>query len=121
MLLTVPDLRQDSTEACSRGVGLQAECLAKVREGRDRTHGQQCLELVKGGLAVLAPMKDRVFPGQGMLRCSDGCETLYIAPVVVGQAQERADFGGCFRGRDLPNGSQERGVWQEAFLGHPVA
>ena len=114
-------MRQDSTEACSRGVGVQAECLAKVREGRDRTRGQQCLELVKGGLAVLAPMKYRVFPGQGMQRCSNGCETLDIAPVVASQAQERADFGGCFMGRDFPNGSQERGVWQEAFLGYPVA
>ena len=41
-------------------------------------------------------------------------------PVVTGQAQERADFGGCFRGRNLPNSSQERGIWQEALLSHPM-
>ena len=62
MLLTIPDLCQDSTEACSRGVDVQAERLAKVLEGHDQTSGQQCLEAVEGGLAVLAPMEDCFFP-----------------------------------------------------------
>ena len=62
-LLAVPNLCQDSTEACSGGVSVEAKRLAKVREGRDRTRGQQCLELVEGGLAVLTPVKNSVFPG----------------------------------------------------------
>ena len=62
-LLAVPNLCQDSTEACSGGVSVKAKCLAKVWEGRDRTRGQQCLELVEGVLAVLTPVEDRVFLG----------------------------------------------------------
>ena len=37
--------------------------MAKVGEGCDRTCGESSLQLVKGGLAVLAPVEDRVFPG----------------------------------------------------------
>ena len=62
-LLAVPNLCQDSTEACGGGVGVQAKCLAEIREGRDRTRGQQCPELVEGVLAVLTPVEDRIFPG----------------------------------------------------------
>ena len=39
-LLVIPDLGQDSTEACGGGVGLGAEGLAKVREGSDGVSGQ---------------------------------------------------------------------------------
>ena len=34
-LFAIPDLSQDSTEACGGGVGVEAEGLAKVREGSD--------------------------------------------------------------------------------------
>ena len=35
-LLAFPNLSQDSTEACRRGVGVQPECLAEVRKSCDR-------------------------------------------------------------------------------------
>ena len=62
-LLSVPNLGQDSTEACSGGIGVQLKFLAEVRESRDRTRSQSCLELVKCGLAVLALVEDRIFSG----------------------------------------------------------
>ena len=65
-LLAIPDLRQNSTEACGGGVSIQAEGLAKIREGSDGTSGQQGLESVEGGLTFLTPMEDRILPGQGM-------------------------------------------------------
>ena len=44
----------------------------------------------------------------------------YISPVIPGETKERADFGGGFRRRDLPDGREECRVWQEAFLCNPV-
>ena len=62
-LLALPNLSQDSTEACCRGVGVQPEYLAEVRESCDRAGGELGLELVEGGLTVFAPMKERFLPG----------------------------------------------------------
>ena len=62
-LLAVPNLGQDSTEACGGGIGVQPKFLAEVRESHDRIRSQSCLELVKCGLAVLAPVEDRIFSG----------------------------------------------------------
>ena len=44
----------------------------------------------------------------------------YISPVIPGETKERADFGGGFGRRDLPDGREERRVGQEAFLCNPV-
>ena len=65
-LLAIPDLGQDSTEACGGGIGVEAEGLAKVWEGSDGASRQQVFQLVEGGLAFGAPVKDHVFPGQSM-------------------------------------------------------
>ena len=65
-LLAIPDLNQDGTEACGGGVGVEAEGLAKVREGSAGASRQQVFQLVEGGLAFSAPVKDHVFPGQSM-------------------------------------------------------
>ena len=62
-LLAIADLNQDLTEASGGGVGIERESLAKIREGSDRAGCQQVLQLVEGGLAFGAPVKDRVFPG----------------------------------------------------------
>ena len=62
-LLAVPNLGQDSIEACSGGIGVQPEFLAKVRESRDRTRSQSRLELVECVLAVLTPVEDCIFSG----------------------------------------------------------
>ena len=43
-LLAVPNLGQDRTEACGGGVGIEVKSLAEVRESRDRTRSQSCLE-----------------------------------------------------------------------------
>ena len=51
----------------------------------------------------------------------NGGKTLDIAPVITGQTKKRADFCGCFRGRNVPNSSQERGIWQKALLSYPMA
>ena len=51
----------------------------------------------------------------------NGGKTLDIAPVITGQTKKRADFRGCFWGRNVPNSSQERGIWQKALLSHPMA
>ena len=61
-LLAVPNLGQDCTEARGGAICIEAKSLAEVRESRDRTRSQSCLELVEGSLAVLAPMEDRIFP-----------------------------------------------------------
>ena len=53
-------------------------------------------------------MGDRVFLGQGMQGAGDGCKIIYILPVISGEAKERADFGGSFGRRDLPDGREER-------------
>ena len=47
-------------------MGVQAEGLAKIREHSDGVSGQQGLESVEGSLTFLAPMEDRILPGQGM-------------------------------------------------------
>ena len=65
-LLAIPHLGQNSTEARVGGVDVEAEGLAKVREGSVRASGQWGLESIEGGLTFLAPMKDRILPGQGM-------------------------------------------------------
>ena len=57
------NLSQDSTEACCGGVGVQPECLAKVRKSCDRAGGKPGLQLIKCCLAVLAPMEERIFSG----------------------------------------------------------
>ena len=62
-LLALPNLSQDGTEACRRGVGVQPECLAEVRESCDRASGELGFELIERGLTVLAPMEERFLPG----------------------------------------------------------
>ena len=52
---------------------------------------------------------------------ADGCKILHISPVVSCETKERADFSGSFGRRDLPDGREERRVWQEALLRDPVA
>ena len=94
--------------------------MAEVGEGSDGAGSEERLEVVKGGLAVGAPVEDRVFPGQSMQGTGDGCEVFHIPPVVSGETKERADFGGSFGWRDLPNGRDELRVWQEAFFRDPV-
>ena len=115
-----PDLRQYCAEACSRRVRIQAERLAEVGEGSNRDGGEECFEAVKSVLAVGAPMKDRVLPGQCMQRAGDSRKILYIAPVIPGKAQEGADFSGGFRRWNLPDGCEERRIRQEALLCDPV-
>ena len=65
-LFTFPDLSKDCAEACGRRVRVQPEGQAEVGEGGDGAGGEERFEAVKGVLAVCAPMKDRVLPGQGM-------------------------------------------------------
>ena len=62
-LLAIADFSQDCTEASGGGVGIEPESLAKIREGSDGAGCQQVLQLVEGGLAFGAPVKDLVFPG----------------------------------------------------------
>ena len=76
--------------------------------------------MVEGGLAVGAPMEDRIFPGQSMQGTCDSREVLYISLVVTGETKERADFGGGFGRRNLPDSREERRVWQEALFCDPV-
>ena len=76
-LLAVVDLRQDCAEACGRRVGVQPKSLAEVGEGSDGAGSEERLEAVEGGLAVGAPMEDRVFPGQSMQGTCDGCEVFH--------------------------------------------
>ena len=65
-------------------------------------------------------MEDRILPGQCMQRAGDRCEILRISPVIPGKTQEGADFSGGFGRRDLPDGREERWIWEEAFFRHPV-
>ena len=101
-------MRQDCEEVCGRHVGVQPKSLAEVREGSDGAGSEERLEAVEGGLAVGAPMEDRVFPGQSMQGTCDGYEVFHIPPVVSGGTKERADFGGGFGMWDLPNSREER-------------
>ena len=68
------------------------------------------------GLAVGAPMEDRVLPGQSMQGTCNGRKVLYIPPVVTGETKEGADFSGGFGRRNLPDSREECRVWQEALL-----
>ena len=102
------DLCQDCAKACGRHNGVQPKRLAEVGEGSDVTGGEEHLEAVEGVLAVSAPVKDRIFPGQSMQGTGDGCEILHISPVVPCKTKERADFGGGFGRQDLPDGREER-------------
>ena len=119
-LFAIADLSQHCAEACSRCVGIQPKGLAEVREGSDGTGHEERLEVVEGGLAVGAPMEDRILPGQSMQGTCDGCDVLHISSVVTGETKEGADFGGCFGRRNFPNSREERQVWQEAFFRDPV-
>ena len=65
-LFTFPDLSKDCAEACGRRVLVQPEEQVEVGEGSDGAGGEERFEVVEGVLSVRAPMKDRVFPGQGM-------------------------------------------------------
>ena len=83
-LLAFPNLSQDSTEACRGGVSVQPKCLAEVGESCDRTSGKPGLQLIKCCLAVLAPMEERIFPGQSVQGGGNGGKTLDIPAVVTG-------------------------------------
>ena len=95
-LFAIADLSQDRTEAYSRCVGIQLKGLTEVWEDSDRTGCEERFETVEGGLAVGTPMEDRILPGQSVQRTCDGCKILYISPVVTGETEEGADFGGSF-------------------------
>ena len=58
-------------------------------------------------------MEDSILLGQGMQRAGDGCKILNISPIISGETQEGADFGGIFGRLDLPDGCQERWIRQE--------
>ena len=105
------DLRQDCAKACGGCVGVQPKGLAEVGEGSDGTGGEEHFEAVEGALAVGAPVEDRVFPGQSMQGAGDSCEVFHISPVIPCETKERADFGGGFGRRDLPDGREECRVW----------
>ena len=64
--------------------------------------------MVEGFLAVSAPVEDRVCLGQGMHGTGDGCKIFHISPVIPCETKERADLGGSFGRRDLPDGRKKR-------------
>ena len=66
------------------GIGVQPECLAEIRESCDRAGGEPIFELVKSGLAVFAPMKERFLPGKGKQGSGNSGKTLHIPAVVAG-------------------------------------
>ena len=72
--------------------------------------------MVEGVLIVSAPMEDRILPGQHMQRAGDCCKILHILPVIPGKTQEGANFSGSFGRRDLPDGREERWIWEEALF-----
>ena len=93
---------------------------AKVGESSDGTGSEECFEMVEGILTVSAPVEDRILPGQRIQRAGDCCEILHIPPVITGKTQEGADFSVGFGRRDLPDGCEERWIWEEALFRHPV-
>ena len=72
--------------------------------------------MVKSILAVGAPMKNRILPGQCMQWAGDSSKILNITPVIPGKTQEGADFSGGFMRWNLPDGREERWIRQEALL-----
>ena len=110
-LLAFPNLSQDGTKACRGGIGIQPKCLAEVGEGCDRTCGKPSLQLVECCLAILAPMEERILPGQSVQGSGDGGKALDVAAVKPRQTKKGAHFGGCFRGWNVPDRSQERRIW----------
>ena len=89
-LLALPNLSQDSTEACCGGVGVQPECLAEIRESSDWAGSEPGLQLVKCCLAVLAPVEERIFSGQSVQGCGNSGKTLDIPAVIKRQDQEKS-------------------------------
>ena len=80
-------------------------------KGSDGTGGEEHFEAVEGALAVGTPVEDRVFPGQSMQGAGDSCEVFHISLVIPCETEERADFGGGFGRRDLPDCHEEHRVW----------
>ena len=103
-------MSEDCAETCGRRVRTETESQVEVGEGSDGASGEECFEAVKSVLAVCAPMEDRILLGQGMQWNGGGCEVFYIAPVIAGETQEGADFGGVFGRANLTDGGEQREV-----------
>ena len=73
---------------------------AEVGEGGDGAGGEESFEVVKGILAVWAPVEDLVFSGQLVQRSGDGGEVFNVTPVIPGETQKRANFRGVLGGTD---------------------
>ena len=97
-LLALPNLSQDSTEACCGGVGVQPECLAEIRKSSDWAGSEPGLQLVKCCLAVFAPVEERIFSGQSVQGRGNNGKTLDIPAVITGKTKKErtsvAVFGG---------------------------
>ena len=83
---------------------VQLEGKAEVREGGDGAGSEERFEAVEGILAVWAPMKDRVFSGQGVQWSGNSCEVSNVESIVPGETQKGADFCGVLRRTDVSDG-----------------
>ena len=61
-------------------------------------------------------MEDRVLPGQSMQWSGIGCEVFHVAPVIAGETQEGADFGGVFGRANLSDGGDNEGSGRRPSL-----
>ena len=102
-------LRQNSSEASSRGISFQQERLVEVWKGQDRSLEAGGLEMLKGfpclwgqvnmfRLLVLVLSTSEVIQ-----RCCNFGEALYEVPVMTYKAHKRLHFGVGVWGQTLSN------------------
>ena len=102
-------LRQNSSEASSRGISFQQERLVEVWKGQDRSLEAGSLEVLKSlpgflgqvdmfGLLVLIFSTSEVIQGH----CNFG-KAFYEAPIMTYQAHKRLHFGVGIWGQTLSN------------------
>ena len=65
-------------------------------------------------------MEERILSGQSVQGSDDCGKTLDVPAVITGKTKEGAHLRGCLRGWNVPNGSQERRIWQKTLLCHPM-
>ena len=70
---------------------------------------------------MVAPMDERILPDQRVQGERQSRQNPMIVPAVITcKTKEGAHLRGCLRGQNVPDGSQERRIWQKTLLCHPM-
>ena len=92
MLHSILHLRKNGPNTECTGVGVQNKGVVVVRHHQNRSGGQTSLQLVKGYLAILCPLKSFILFGQGCYRRRYLSEVLYKTAIIRAESNEAPDF-----------------------------